>query len=333
MMRIVKVISRIQLLAVITAILFVSCLDNEQEELQANHDRRMEEMKITYGFTEKDTLPGGYGVYIKYSIVGDTNNPVRPTLNDIVVIDYVGTNYEGIVFDVSRRDIAEAEDIYDDEFIYGPGRFYVSNLFLGFQLAIPDMPLGSKAQILVPGNLWNGYYFPVLYEIELYQIIEDIDVYNELMISRYLDSLDIAVYDTLPSSDGIWAKDFSLREPPDTITYGDTILLRLHGYYVEADDTYMNSFPGRQFFPIATSGDSVTMLYGSYGPDIFPYTYAVNELVNYMDIGETVDMVTSSEYGYDVDGFHHPYTGSYIVPADMPLHYTVELLDVRKASK
>jgi len=172
-MRIVRNFLKIQLMTVVVAVFFISCLDNEQEKLIAEHDQRMEEMKTKYGFEETDTLPGGYGVYIKYSI--NTDSIRKATLNDMVVIDYVGTNYSGDIFDVSRKSVAESEGIYDDEFIYGPARFYVNHLFYGFQLAIPDMPVGSKAKILVPGNLWDGGYFPVMYEIELYQIIDDIE--------------------------------------------------------------------------------------------------------------------------------------------------------------
>ena len=330
-MRIVRNFLKIQLLVIVVAVFFISCLENEQEKWIAEHDQRMEEMKDTYGFTESDTLPGGSGVYIKYSIKTDSTR--KATVNDMVVIDYVGTNYNGDIFDVSRLSVAESEDIYDDEFIYGPARFYVYNLFWGFQFAIPDMPIGSKAKILVPGNLWDGGYYPVLYEIELHQIIEDVESYNEGMISRYLDSLDMTIDDTIPGFDGIWVKDFDKRLPDDSLVYGDTIVVRLHGYYAEADDAYVKDFPGRQFFPIAGSGDSVIFHFGSYGDDIFPYTRAVNEAIKYMEIDETIDMVTRDEYGYDESGFHHPYTGNYIVPADMPLHYTIELLYIGKTLK
>ncbi len=330
-MSVVRNFLKIQILAVVAAVLFTSCLKDEQGELMAEHDRKMNEMKILYGFTETDTLPGGYGIYIKYSLKTDSIR--KATVNDMIVVDYVGTKYSGEIFDLSRLSVAEDEGLYDDEFIYGPGRFWVSNTFPGFQLSILDMPVGSKAGILVPGSLWNGYYEPVYYEVELYQIIEDVDAYNELMINRYLDSLDIPINDTMPGFDGIWAKDFRERLPDDSIAYGDTVIVKLHGYYVEADDAYVTDFPGRQFFPIASSGDSVIFLYGSYGPEIFPYTLAVNEAVRFMEIGETIDMVTRDEFGYGENGFIHPHTGNYIVPSYMPLHYTIELIDIMKASE
>jgi len=142
----------------------------------------------------------------------------------------------------------------------------------------------------------------------------------------------MVIADTIPGYDGIWSKDLKGRPSDDSLAYGDTIVVKLHGYYAEADKKYVKDFPGRQFFPIATSGDSVIFLYGYYGDDIFPFTLAVNEAIRFMKIGDTIDIVTRDEFGYGENGFHHPYTGNYIVPAYMPLHYTIELLNIMKAS-
>ncbi|MGD2036149.1 MAG: FKBP-type peptidyl-prolyl cis-trans isomerase, partial [Bacteroidales bacterium] len=121
----------------------------------------------------------------------------------------------------------------------------------------------------------------------------------------------------------IWTNDIDSTNR-NSLSFGDTILISLQGYYVEADTSYINSFPGRQFFPIGNSGDSIRYIYGE---EFFPVTLAVNEVVQYMQLNVPVEFVCSSEYGYGENGFRHPYTGEFIILPDMPLHYKVELLD------
>lgn len=244
----------------------------------------------------------------------------------MIIFDYIGTNYEGNVFDASVMDIAKDAGIYSDDFIYGPERFRVDYTFLGFQKAVQEMYVKSKAIILIPGDQWNGYYEPVVYEVTLYNVIEDLEAYNNEQVLSYLDSLGIDIdSDTLLGygEGGIWVKDFSDRTE-NGLSYGDTVLLTVYGHYVEADTNYVDYFPGRQFFPIGTSGDAVLYIYGE---ELFPVTRAVNEVVKFMDIGETIDVVSSDEYGFGDVGFAHPYTGKFIVPQTMPLHYTIQLID------
>lgn len=324
---------KVLLLAISSAFVLVSCLDNETDQLWTEHDQKMEEMKVKYNMTESDTLPGGDNIYIRFESEGDVDNPLRATVDDMIIIDYVGTNYNGDVFDVSIEEVAIDEDMYAEDFIYGPGRFWVAYTFIGFQKAIQYMPLNSTAIMLIPGNMWNGSYEPVVYTVTLYNVVSDIDSYNDAQIASYLDSLEIDVEDEIPEFEGIWAKNLSLLTENDSLNFGDTILLSLYGYYVETNEPFTDSIPGRRFFPIATSGDTVTFLYGTYGPDFFPQTQSVNEVVKFMEIGDSVDFLTRDEYGYGEEGFLHPYTGDYIVPSDMPLHYTIKLLDIMSATQ
>lgn len=314
-------IVKIQLLLILVSMVMFSCLKDEWAENQAEHDKKMEELKIEYGIDE--TMAIGDNIYLKPLEQEPYPGAEPPEYDDVVIVDYIGRDYDGNVFDVSYVDVAVDNDVYRNDFIYGPARLYVNYTRLGFQKAIQEMTPKERAIMLIPGDQWDGYWNPVVYDVTLYKVIEDIETYNNEQLALYLDSLGISTSDLLPESDGIWAKDFSGRLE-NGLSFGDTVILSLHGYYVEADTTYMNSFPGRQFFPISNSGD--TLIY-AYGEEFFPVTYAVNEAVKYMLIGDTADIVAKDDYGYDDTGFAHPYTGEFIIPPDMPLHYTLQLID------
>ncbi len=316
---------KFQLLFVAIAPLFiVSCLKDETEEYQIEHDQKMEDLKIQYGFTESDLI--GDNIYLKI-LEEEGSDTSTPTLNDLVIIDYIGSVFDGSIVDVSVSEVAVENDIYSDEYIYGPEKLLVGYTFLGFQKAIQHMHPKSRALMLIPREQWNTYYYePLVYEVTLYRIINSLDEYNNEQVSAYLDSLEIANTDhVIPGYEdgGIWIKGISNWEE-NGLSYGDSVLISLHGYYVEADASYMKDFPGRKFFPIGSSGDSVPFVYGE---DFFPITPAVNEAIKFMQIGETIDLVTLDEYGFGEIGFKHPNFDYYIIPPYMPLHYTLQLLD------
>lgn len=108
---------------------------------------------------------------------------------------------------------------------------------------------------------------------------------------------------------------------------GDSVTVCLYGHYVEADPAYVESFPGRQFFPINESGDTITFALDDI---IFPITNIVNISVREMKMGEKREVLSPPEYAYGETGFVHPYIGVYIVPPSMPLHYTITLMDYKK---
>ncbi len=319
-------IVKIQFLLILVSMFMFSCLKDEWAENQAEHDRKMEELKVEYGLDESMEI--GDNIYLKPLELEPYPEALPPEYDDIVLVDYIGRDYDGNVFDVSYANVAVDNNVYRDDYIYGPVRLYVNYTRLGFQKAIQEMTPKERAIILIPGDQWDGYWNPVVYDVTLYKVIEDIEEYNNEQLALYLDSLGISASDLLPGSEGIWAAGFSTRTEND-LSFGDTVLLTLHGYYVEADTTYMNDFPGRQFFPISNSGDTVLYVYDE---EIFPVTYAVNEAVKYMELYETADIVARDDYGYDNTGFIHPYTGEYIIPPNMPLHYTIQLLDIMKVA-
>lgn len=108
------------------------------------------------------SLPSG----IQY-IVLEEGKGAKPTLDDIVEIDYEGTLIDGTKFDSS---IDRGT----------PAQFQLKNLIEGWKEAIPLMPVGSKWKIFIPAELGYGPQgnpsIPgnsvLIFDVKLHQIIK-----------------------------------------------------------------------------------------------------------------------------------------------------------------
>lgn len=108
-------------------------------------------------------LPSG----LQYKIEKQGNGP-KPTLNDVVVVNYKGTFIDGRVFDSS----------YDRK---EPAKFPVGGgIIRGWTEALQQMPVGSKWTVYIPQDLAYGAnedgripiepYTTLIFEIELLSI-------------------------------------------------------------------------------------------------------------------------------------------------------------------
>ena len=306
----------IGLLLIGLGLLTNSCLKDDSEEWQAAHDEAFEQLKADYNFSESDTI--GDGIYLHVLSEGDD---VFPEPGDMVIVDLVGHDSKDNVFDITDYETAVSYDVAYDDHIYGPLRMNINNTFPGFFKAIQRMSQGSSAIMLVPHDQAFRNYIPLVYEVKLYRVIKDIDAYNAQQIASYCDSLGIDPGDTLSGFQNVYIKEFTDIEDTLDLELGDILTIRLNAYYVETDMAVVDSFPGRSFFPIGNSSDTVVF---EYGPLNFPITELVLIALNGMSVGDKWQIIGPDQYGYGTEGFRHPYTGSFIVPPSMPLQYTIE---------
>ncbi|MCR5454046.1 MAG: FKBP-type peptidyl-prolyl cis-trans isomerase [Bacteroidales bacterium] len=100
-------------------------------------------------------------------IVLEEGKGKKPTIDDVVEIDYEGTLIDGTKFDSS---IDRGE----------PAKFPLKNLIKGWQEAIPLMPVGSKWKIFIPAEMGYGAQdrpgIPgnsvLIFDVKLHQIIK-----------------------------------------------------------------------------------------------------------------------------------------------------------------
>ena len=302
-----------------------SCDTTDYEELQAEHDLAMERFKTEYGITENDHI--GDGIYVKTLSDLTDADTVFAEGSDHVVVGLVGFDSDNNVFDVTDHEVATSYGVERSDYIYGPIRLKIDNTFPGFYKAIQVLPEGAEAVMLFPHDQAFGEYKPILYEVSLYRVISDLAAYTDQEFQAYRELLGMDLSDTLPGFDSVYIKPLvTVDDTAHEIFYGDVVTIRLTARYVETDTAYVESFPGREFFPINLSGDSIEFEYGVLA---FPITNLTHIAVENMNLGETWEILAPAQYAYGESGFNHPVMGTIIVPPDMPVHYTLKLVSYR----
>jgi len=105
------------------------------------------------------TLPSG----LQYQVLKSGDGP-SPTIEDTVVVNYVGTRIDGTEFDSSER--------------HGkPAQFQVKKLIQGWIEALPLMHTGDRWKLFVPADLAYGERGPLadqtlIFDIELIEVAD-----------------------------------------------------------------------------------------------------------------------------------------------------------------
>ncbi len=305
-----------------------SCLKDNTAEKQAEHDSKLNSLKSEYQMTDSDLLEEYiYRKIISEPDVKEDADTVKS--GDYIIADVMGTYAYGDVFDASNEDEAEAEGIYRSDLVYGPYRLKIDRTIYGFYSGLQGLKEGTEVNLVFSHEVAFLDYEPMAYEIKIHTVIHDLDQYVLEQNAEYLEALGIDTnVDFVPGTDSVL---FWKQVQPGTdsidLEVGDVVKLRLYGYYAETDTNYVTGFPGRQFFPINESGDT---LIGEAGVQTFPIVSSLYAAIQYMTIGEIREVFIPTEYAYGEDGFIHPYLGKYLIPMNMSLHYTVELLGHNK---
>lgn len=311
-------------------LLLSSCLKDDTAEKQAEHDRKLDDLKATYGMTENDALEEGLYRKILTDTTTLTDREVIQS-TDYLIVDVFGTYAFGEAFDASDADVAEVEGIYRPDLVYGPYRLKLDRTFYGFYTALLGLKESTKVNMVLSQDVAFLDYEPLAYEINILRVIHDLDAYVAWQDSTYLVALGIdPAEDVVPDTDStlFWKQIIPGTDSID-LELGDRVTLRVYGYYAETDPNYVSGFPGRQFFPINESGDTLS---GIVGEQSFPIINSLYAAVAYMTMGEVRDIFIPAEYAYAEDGFVHPYVGKYIIPTNMSLHYNIQLLKHTKWS-
>ena len=305
-------------------LLLSSCLKDNSAEKLAEHDRKLNDLKAEYGMTEEDAMEEG--LYRK--IISETEDTIVVQSGDYIIVDVLGTYAYDDIFDASDADRAESAGIYRPDLVYGPYRLKLDKTFYGFYMALLGLKEGTEVNMVFSQDVAFLDYEPLAYEIKIHTVIHDLDQYVKEQDEAYKSALGITGTDTVPGTDSLlfWKLE---QEGTDSIDLeiGDVVKLCIYGYYAETDTNYVTGFPGRQFFPINESGDTLS---GEAGVQSFPIINSLYAAIAYMKIGEIRDIFIPSEFAFGADGFVHPYVGKYIIPTDMSLHYKIELLGHKK---
>jgi hypothetical protein len=317
--------SKVYFLSAGVILALTSCLNDDSAEKQAAHDQALALMIQEYDISAGDTIADGVYMHIT-GISNEDTLKAKP--GDYIILDLAGYNSEGNLINVTDSATAAENEVYRNDLVYGPVIVNINNTFPGFYTAIQHLPQGSAANMVFSADQAFGGYEPYAYEVELYRVIDDYAEYLDTCYTNYRDTLRLTEADLY--DDAGFSKVYYRVEEPGThykeIEIGDSVTIELHGYYAEADPLYRVDSLGREFFPFVDTIYTVTFIKGT---TYFPITEVVSEMVSdSMYINEVRTILTPDDYAYGSSGFVHPYTGTFLVPPGMPLHYYIKLIDV-----
>jgi len=91
-------------------------------------------------------------------IFNETFGDIKPSLAQVVTVDYVGFLLDGTVFDTSIEQVAIDNGIFSESRVYEPFEFTVGagQVIRGWDIGIPMMGIGDKATLLIPSGLAYG---------------------------------------------------------------------------------------------------------------------------------------------------------------------------------
>jgi hypothetical protein len=324
----------LKLLAFLLILLNTACLDEEINTYESDAQSKLDNYLRTNNYTEAEHI--GYGIYVRITD-GDDDTKPKPVYPNTINLNYTGRYTDGRVFESTDSNLVTQVD-FKDYFIYGPKRLKLGNLIFGFDTAMRTLPLGATAQIVIPHRYAFGNYEPVVYDVELLEIIENDSTWEADMFEAYLEEhgFDTSKY----IAEGLYYKsdsDLNWDTPRST---GDSVDIELTGRFAELYDE--TSRLGRVFYPrpienlrvIENNNISEYLLAAT---SIYPITRAIDSTVKYMDIGQVVEIAVMSGaeapsafvWGYGAGGIVNE-LNSILIPPYTPLHYTIKLLDAEE---
>nr|WP_209617541.1 peptidylprolyl isomerase [Methanolobus bombayensis] len=119
---------------------------------------------------------------------------------DAVSVNYTGMLEDGTVFDTSKADVAEANEIYNSARDYGPLSFVVGSgqMIDGFDNAVVGMEVGEDKTVEIPPE--EGYqfqdYLVVSYPIEQFEAINMTPVMGETIYAQGYEGTIVNINDT-----------------------------------------------------------------------------------------------------------------------------------------
>lgn len=215
-------------LGILCIILLSSCLkDSSIEEQLSEEQQLIEEYLEDNNITTEPTSSGLYFIEHDTGTGGNT-----PGADDFIVIEFTGKFLDQErIYETTYEQIAIEEDIYSENFLYGPYRTSMNSLvFAGLREGVSMMHKGGKATLIIPSYLASYHYDHIIrtriYDIKLNEIITDIEEYENNQLIEYLKGLNY--HETIDTSTDTSVKDEiiyieTVRGSGEYATIGDQV--------------------------------------------------------------------------------------------------------------
>jgi len=271
------------------------CLDDKEDLVKKEEEAikdYIEENNITIQPTES-------GLYYIETKEGDGHQPVE---GDSVLVNYIGLQLSGRVFDTNIESVAQDNMIWSQDGYYSPFGFLVgtASIIDGWNEGIKFMKEGGEATLLLPSSIAFHNYEPVLYEITLLEVFspdEEIELLEQYMLENNIT--------TEAKESGLYYIETEAGTGLQP-QIGDTVDVHYTGRLIDST-VFDTSIGGTPF--------SFTLGTGYVIP-------GWDEGIAYMKEGGKATLIIPSVLGYGSSG-----SGS--IPPYSTLIFDVELVDIR----
>jgi len=260
------------------------CIRDDSEEMKEKEQRLLEKYLLDNGITQEPTASGLYFILLKDTI------GKSPSITDIVEFEYTGKLVNGDVFGTTYEDVAEEENIYSENTIYGPVRLILQNALAGLSEGFQLMEEGEKAMMILPSDIAYGgssiriisRYSTLIFNIHLQKVISDPMAHENMLIKNFMDEKGLSGQ---PTESGLYYFE-SVEGEGDLIPQGSRVELYYDGYFLDGrvfDSNSDDSSPLSVNIPSDMIIDGWNegiqlMKKGSKGTLIIPYDLAYGEI-------------------------------------------------------
>lgn len=261
-------------------LLFNGCFRDDSEELKEQEALLLEKYLLDHGITQEPTASGLYFILLEDTV------GISPSVTDVIEFEYTGRLVNNDVFGTTYKDVAEDENIYSPNIIYGPVRLILKNALLGLAEGFQLMEEGEKAMMILPSDLAYGgnnvgiisRYSTLIFTIHLQKVIPDPLAYENTQIKNFMDEKGFNGY---PTQSGLYYFP-SVEGEGDNVPYGSRVEVKYKGYFLDGrvfdsnlDDESPLSITIPSDFLIQGWNEGIQLMKkGSKGTLIVPYDLA-----------------------------------------------------------
>jgi len=319
-------------LSAIILLLLPACAKKGLEELEEEEQRIINKYLADNNISAETRTEGGI-----YFIETKAGTGISPVKDNYVVINYVGrylldgsireTNYDSL-----RDEWAIAPRL--ENYYFGPMKLLYGYSMPGINEALSMMKEGGKATAIIPSDKANYDYKPLVYDLELVRVIEDLKRYEDSVINVYSGKYygDTARIDTV----GIWTRIDDAPATTNIFDSGDTLFFNFDAKMI---DGFGDSVVAERIFDSNEGEDPLKYVYGqNFLNSGQMLRLQNNQLVkglktalDSLDIsnGMKFSVLMTYDQAFGANGFIHEVDKYVIMPPYQSIEYDIEVTAIK----
>lgn len=295
--------------------LLFSCI--KTTDYEAEEQDKIDKFIAGKNFEKKDV-----GTYLSFVENNTSTDADAPRDGDKIIVSFTGTYTNGTFLETT--DSLTGTIVYPNrKYVYGPKKLEVGTLMYGFDTTIKFFSPGDTGIMVIPSYMAFYNYEPVVYNVRLLDVVENDSLYEANKLSEFLIANSFNPDNQFENCPGIYFKTSSgvLSGNPVGSSF-DSVSINITARYAE---TYYSNNLGRRFYPLLDDPINITRKFeSSYN---FPLRPAIDSAIKRMEIGETIEIATTPKWAYGNDGYYDTYYQALLVQENIPVYYSIELID------